>query len=97
MSFFKTLFFRKKKAPLVCTIDLGDDPSHVHTDACFVELKPLAIVEFFQSQGCEACPPAIPQIHKAAANNVNVLLLTYNVTYVGSLLDIKVPIYGFNR
>lgn len=92
MSFFKTLFFRKKKAPLVCTIDLHDDPTHVHTDACFIEIKPLTIVEFFQSQGCEACPPAIPQIHKAAAHNVNALLLTYNVTYVcAPLADFKDP------
>ena len=94
MSFFKTLFFRKKKAPLVCTMDLHGDPTHVHTDACFVEIKPLAIVEFFQSQGCEACPPAIPQIHKAAANNHNVLLLTYNVTYVRIPTPLNVPFEG---
>ncbi|ETN44144.1 uncharacterized protein HMPREF1541_10694 [Cyphellophora europaea CBS 101466] len=81
MSFFRTLFFRKKKAPLVCTIDLAHDPNHVHTDACFVEIAPLSIVEFFMSQGCEACPAAIPLIHKSAMANNNVLLLTYNVTY----------------
>jgi hypothetical protein len=84
MSFFKTLFYRKKKAPLVCTVDLHDDPTHVHTDACFVDIKPLSIVELFGSQGCEACPAALPVIHEAAAANHNVLLLTYSVTYVSS-------------
>jgi hypothetical protein len=85
MSFFRTLFFRKKKAPLVCTLDLHDDPTHVHTDACFVEIKPLSIAEAFVSQSCEACPPAMPVIQKAGTSNPNVLLLTYNVTYVKSL------------
>jgi hypothetical protein len=84
MSFFRTLFFRKKKAPLVCTLDLHDDPTHVHTDACFVEIKPLSVAELFISQGCEACPPALPVINKAATANPNVLLLSYNVTYVSS-------------
>lgn len=67
---------------MVCAMDLAHDPNHVHTDACFVEIQPLAIAEFFQSQGCAACPDAIPLIHKAAGGNPNVLLLTYNVTYV---------------
>ena len=75
----KTLFYRKKKAPLACTMSL--DPNHIHTDACFVEFAPLSVIELFQSQGCESCPPAIPNIHSAIANNHNVLLLTYNVTY----------------
>jgi hypothetical protein len=89
MSFFRTLFFRKKKAPLVCTLDLHDDPTHVHTDACYVEIKPLSIAELFMSQGCEACPPALPVIHKAAAPNNNLLLLTYNVTYVSAACAIR--------
>ena len=55
--------------------------SQVHTDACFVDILPLSIVELFQSQGCESCPPAIPLIHPAVSHNPNVLLLTYNVTY----------------
>ena len=40
---------------MVCAMDIGQNPSHVHTDACFVEIKPLSVVEFFQSQGCAAC------------------------------------------
>lgn len=84
---FKTLFFRKKKAPMVCAMDLAHDPNHVHTDACFTEIQPLAIVEFYQSQGCVACPPAVPMVHSAAMMNPNVLLLTYNITYVNNLVN----------
>ncbi len=57
------------------------DVLQTHTDACFVDILPLSIVELFQSQGCESCPPAIPLIHSAVLQNPNVLLLTYNVTY----------------
>lgn len=67
---------------MMCAMDLAHDPSHVHTDACFVDIQPLSIVEFYQSQGCAACTPTIPLVHQAAMQNPNVLLLTYNVTYV---------------
>lgn len=85
-SIIKRLFRRKKQPPLVCAVSLddhghpiGDDPNHVHTASCFIAFEPLAVVEFFQSQGCQSCPPAIPEIH-AATNHPNLLLLTYNVT-----------------
>ncbi|KUJ22084.1 DUF1223-domain-containing protein [Mollisia scopiformis] len=78
MSVFKKLF-RKKNVPLSCTISL-DDPSHVHTSACFHDIKPLSVVELFQSQGCQSCPPTIPKIHEVT-NDPNLILLTYDVTY----------------
>lgn len=75
------LFSRKKRVKsAACMISLD----HTHTDACFIDVMPLSIVELFQSQGCKSCPPAIPQIHKAAASNPNLLLLTYDVTYFDS-------------
>ncbi|KAJ9653273.1 hypothetical protein H2198_007517 [Neophaeococcomyces mojaviensis] len=73
------IFNRRKNRQLTCTMHLSD-PNHVHTDACFVEIMPLSIVELFQSQGCKSCPPALPTIHKAVEGS-NLLLLTYDVTY----------------
>ena len=80
------LFRRKKAAPLQCSISLdasgnpiADDPNHKHTAACFIDVEPLAVVELFQSQGCKACPPALPDI-QAATMSPNILLLSYNVT-----------------
>lgn len=72
------LFSRKKRVNSpACMMSLD----HTHTDACFIEVLPLSIVELFQSQGCKSCPPAIPQIHNAVNSNPNLLLLTYDVTY----------------
>ncbi|KAF2483673.1 hypothetical protein BDY17DRAFT_310634 [Neohortaea acidophila] len=79
ISKIKSLVFKKKRVPLACEMSL--DSTHTHTDACFVEIAPLSIVELFQSQGCESCPPAIPAIHKATDHNPNILLLSYDVTY----------------
>jgi hypothetical protein len=85
-SLLKKLFRRKKQPPLVCAVSLddggnpiADDPHHVHTSSCFIDFEPLAVVEFFQSQGCQSCPPAISDIQDAT-NHPNLLLLTYNVT-----------------
>lgn len=79
MPSLKSFFFRKKRAPLACSMSL--DSAHVHSDACFAEIRPLSIVELFQSQGCASCPPAIPLIHEQVVPNPNALLLTYDVTY----------------
>lgn len=85
-SLLSKIFRRKKQAPLVCSVSLddsgnpiSDDPGHKHTSACFTDFEPLAVVELFQSQSCQACPPAIPGILEGASKP-NLLLLTYNVT-----------------
>jgi hypothetical protein len=83
-SAIRSLFRRKKATPLACTMHL-DDPSHVHGSACFVDIQPLSVVELFQSQGCQSCPPAIPKILENVASDPNTILLTYNVTYFDHL------------
>lgn len=86
-SLLRKIFRRKKKAPLVCSVALGpdghplnEDPGHVHTAACFVSFEPLAVLELFQSQGCAACPKALPAIHASTAAQPNLLVLTFPVT-----------------
>ncbi|EEA26766.1 hypothetical protein TMatcc_004944 [Talaromyces marneffei ATCC 18224] len=76
----KRIFRRKNKAPLACSILMLDDADHVHTNACFLDVQPLAVVELFQSQGCKSCVVNVPKIHEAV-QNPNVILLTYNVTH----------------
>lgn len=80
-SVLRKLFRRKKQPPLVCAVqlDMDDDHTHQHTAACFIDFEPLAVVELFQSQGCQSCPPAIPGILEGT-NNHNLQLLSYNVT-----------------
>lgn len=80
MSAIRKFFQRKKNVPLACSVSIENEPEHVHTSACFLDIQPLSIVELFQSQGCAAWPPAIPGI-QAAAMGPNLLLLTYDVTY----------------
>lgn len=88
---FRKLFRRKKQPPLVCAVSLddngnpvGDDHNHQHTSACFIDFEPLAVVELFQSQSCQSCPPATPGILEGAAHP-NLLLLSYNVTLFDNL------------
>jgi len=44
----------------------------------------LTVVEFFQSQGCNSCPPSNDNIMVLSAHP-NLLILTYHVTYWDSL------------
>ncbi|KAK5659688.1 hypothetical protein OQA88_898 [Cercophora sp. LCS_1] len=85
-SLLRRIFRRKKPAPLVCSVGLDVDShaDHTHTAACFAPIEPLAVVELFQSQGCHACPPALPGI-LAGARQPNVALLSYNVTLFDQL------------
>ncbi|KAF7553292.1 hypothetical protein G7046_g7136 [Stylonectria norvegica] len=85
-SIIRKFFRRKAPPPLVCAVSLdesghpiADDPSHTHTSACFIDFEPLAVVELFQSQACQSCPPAIPGIHDATSHP-NLILLTYDIT-----------------
>jgi hypothetical protein len=73
-------FKRKKQPPLACHISIDHDENHEHSAACFLDVQPLALAELFQSQGCPACPPAIPSILDAT-NHPNIQHLTYNVTF----------------
>ncbi|PVH81132.1 hypothetical protein DL98DRAFT_548763 [Cadophora sp. DSE1049] len=63
---FRKIFRRKKPVPLACATALEDEPNHVHTGACFIDIQPLSILELFQSQGCASCPPTTPKILDAA-------------------------------
>ena len=74
------LFNRRKTRQLACTLH-ESDPSHIHTDACFVNISQLSVVELFQSQGCSSCLLSIPTIDKAIGADTSLLLLTYDVTY----------------
>lgn len=74
------IFRRKKSIPLACAITLENEEGHVHTNACFLDIQPLSVVELFQSQGCASCPPTTPKILEAT-QNPNLLLLSYDVTY----------------
>jgi hypothetical protein len=58
-----------------------EDADHVHTEACFLDVQPLLVVELFQSQGCKFCVKNVPKIHDAVQHNTNIALLTFNVTY----------------
>jgi hypothetical protein len=79
-SIIKKIFRRKKNVPLACAMSLENEPGHVHTGACFIDIQPLSIVELFQSQGCVSCPPTVPKVLEATMNP-NILLLSYDVTY----------------
>ncbi|KAL3480061.1 thioredoxin-like protein [Aspergillus californicus] len=82
MSVLRKIFHRKNKVPLACTeIPLEELDSHVHTDACFLDVQPLTVVELYQSQGCKACIANVPKIHEATFNSHNIAFLTFNVTY----------------
>lgn len=78
------LFKRKNPPPLACHLSLDQDENHVHTSACFLDVQPLALAEIFQSQGCKACPPALPTIIEAT-QNPNLQVLTYDVTFFDHL------------
>ena len=49
-------------------------------DVPMVQSDALTVIELFQSQGCSSCPPAISNVLKLA-EDPNLLVLTYNVTY----------------
>ena len=61
--------------------------SHKHTvsssrapDAPLLNMNALTVIELFQSQGCSSCPPTSSNILKLA-DDPNMLILTYHVTY----------------
>jgi hypothetical protein len=77
-------FKRKKAPPLACHLTLDQDDNHLHTAACFIDVKPLALVELFQSQGCKSCAAAMDSI-VGATQDPNLQHLTYDVTFYDQL------------
>jgi hypothetical protein len=85
MAAILNMIFRRKKAiPLACSMSIENQPGHVHTSACFIDIQPLSTVELFQSQGCASCPPTVPKILESTMDP-NLLLLSYDVTYFDHL------------
>ncbi|KAK2764480.1 hypothetical protein FQN54_009175 [Arachnomyces sp. PD_36] len=81
MSVLRKIFRRKNKVPLACSeLPLEELDNHVHTEACFIDVQPLTVVELYQSQGCKICVKNVPKIHEAVVNP-NIAFLTFNVTY----------------
>ena len=78
------LFKRKKAPPLACYMALDQDPTHVHTAACFLDVQPLALTEIFQSQGCKARAPPMSTI-LSSTQSPNLQVLTYDVTFFDHL------------
>jgi hypothetical protein len=64
--------FRKSGAPPPPTTTLLAPPTHPSA-------SPLTIIELFQSQGCNSCPPTNGNL--LSLTDPNILLLTYHVTY----------------
>ncbi len=52
---------------------------------CELNSQPLTVIELFQSQGCNSCPPTnanlLELVSRAPEQTPNILLLTYHVTY----------------
>ncbi|KAF8847860.1 hypothetical protein BDZ45DRAFT_811247 [Acephala macrosclerotiorum] len=57
-------------------MSIENEPGHVHSAACFIDIQPLSVAELFQYQGCAACPPAVPGIQSAAMGPSLLLLNT---------------------
>jgi hypothetical protein len=41
----RKIFRRQKPIPLACSVNIENEPGHVHTGACFLDIQPLTIVE----------------------------------------------------
>ena len=81
---FKKTFRRKKPIRLACSVSIENEPDHVHSSACFIDIQPLSIIEIFQSQGCVSCHPTIPKTLESTTGP-NLLLLSYPITYFDHL------------
>ena len=71
----KSLLYSLKSSTPKSTMSTAQAPEYpmVQSDA-------LSVIELFQSQGCSSCPPANSNVLELA-EDPNLLVLTYNVTY----------------
>ena len=71
----KSFLYSLKPSTLKSTMSTPQAPEYP-----MLQSDGLTVIELFQSQGCSSCPPANSNVLKLA-EDPNLLILTYDVTY----------------
>ncbi|KAH6699102.1 hypothetical protein BKA61DRAFT_445623, partial [Leptodontidium sp. MPI-SDFR-AT-0119] len=81
---FRSSSANKAQKTMIMTTTAHNVPSNTaSTDT--MHSSPVTVLELFQSQGCNSCPPANDFLISNFSNDLTTLLLTYEVTYWDNL------------